>query len=313
MEKQIAVVQVSDQVAQYARNISGAVLTLMIGAAFELKPAIAAGTRGAATEYARALVLKSGDAISEKYAIKLMTISKKLLMKHDADFTQWAAQGVNHASVMEVLRRVELAATMAGYNLHAEDISAYCDGAPSQAATREAARKAAAEAADKAAAAEANAKKAAEDAIAAAAADSNKRAADAEAAAAAAQAEAARLKEENDKAAEEKKATDQRAAQLQREKDAQAKRAREAEAEAEAKRAAEAEAARKLAESVCITVKVQADGSPLVCMAANQSPEFLKQVAGYILTQALEIEAAREAAMAAQAPKRKAKREKQVA
>ena len=90
-------------------------------------------------------------------------------------------------------------------------------------------------------------------------------------------------------------------AQAEREKAAEAKAQAEAEA-AEAKRMAEeaeaqAEAIRKEAASVCVTVRVNAQGKPIVCFADNMNPAFLREAAQAMLDRAKAMEAEAQAAM----------------
>jgi DNA repair exonuclease SbcCD ATPase subunit len=271
-------------------------LAVAVSMAFEVKPQLA-DTNFKLSAYARTVALDSNDSISEKTATNYATIAKKLVQKFESKM------GIYEFTSNDVLLFTNFLTSevaSAGYTASLDDIGAYCDGKPSQKAKRAAAIAAAQAAAEAKAQAEAQAEAAKQTSaeIEAQAAEEKRKAAEAHAAKAQAEREAAEAQaaEEKRKAAE----AEAQAAQLREEKAAAEAAAAQAEAEAEAAKAqaeAQAEAARKTEASTCITVQVNADGTPNIVFGLNMSPEFMLAVAREITSAAKALKAAQAASL----------------
>lgn len=249
-------------------------LSAVVAMAFEMQPQLS-NAKFKVSEYARTVVLDSMDAISEKTATNYASVAKSLCTKYgvkisDLEFT------VDNVLMFANFLTAELGKF--GYSCAVDDMQAYCSGKPSMKAKREAAAQAEAEAKERQAKAEADkvlAEKSAAEKIAEAAA---KQAQDAEAAKQQAEAAAAAAQAEAAKQAQEKQDAEARAQAIAREAQAKQAAAEAEAAAAKAEAAAQAEEQRKFNESVCIQVRVNADGSANIDLANNMSPEFLGQV-----------------------------------
>lgn len=249
--------------------------------AFETLPMMAANPKFKMSAFARMVEEASNHSIDARTVANAGVLANQFHLKYGARIGQ-CQDGMTEANIADFANFIADEVKNTTYRLTLADLVAFCKAEPSAQDKRvkaeEAAKDAAAALADAKAAATLKESQAKEDATLALAEKAQKDAQDTIANAAKAEQEAI------DKAAKEeaaKKQAMQQAESLKEENELmraeQAAKAIELEA-----MKAEQEAARQHADSFAIQVRVNADGSPDVVFALNQSPEFLAAVAKII-------------------------------
>lgn len=260
-------------------------LNFAVSIAFETLPLIAANPKFKMAAFARDMEEASGYTLCEKTIRNTASLSNKLQAKFGAKIGEYEG-GLSNENVLHFADffRSQLVGT--DYTLTLADMSAFCESTISSAGKRAKAAEAhAAAAAALEAAATLKQEKELSEKVDAALSDAEKAKKDAEAAQKKAENAEAEAKAKAEKDAIAKKEAEQRAEALQKANRVKEEELQAANMLAEAAKA-EAEAARKEADSVCIKVRVNHNGDPVIEFADNMNPAFLEAVAKAIKLQA---------------------------
>lgn len=268
----------------YGAGATRSQLMFAASIAFETLPMMAANPKFKMSAFARMVEEASNFSIDARSVANAGVLANQFHLKYGARIGA-ATDGLTEANIVDFCNFIQDQVANTTYRLTLADLVAFCKAEPSAQDKRvraeEAAKEAAAALADAKAAATLKQEQHATDNTLAIA---EKAVTDANATVA----NAAKAEQEAiDKAAKEeaarKQAQEQAVIITQENEVLKAEQAAQAIELAAAQ--AEAEAARQHAESFAIMVKVNADGSPDVVFALNQSPEFLLAV-GKMITEA---------------------------
>lgn len=271
-------------------------LVTVVAMAFDIKPQLESNPKFKAAPYARDVARETEYVLSEKSLENCASVARAVITRYGDKMGSYALQAFTVADVQLFANFLSNQAAHGGYTLSLDDIGYLCRGEMSSKARKQAALQAALEEERKKAEAALAQKE--QDLQAALQRELDKQAAPAEQAAeeqaapaapvtapaAEETAEVQRMQERVDAAQSQLATLREEAAQAEQEQAAQA-------AQAKQEQAAREEQARKQRESIAIEVHVSKDGQPIICMQPNQSPQFLREVAAYLLKQAAETDA----------------------